>query len=332
MSSQPHRRAALCLLILLVELGLAIGAAPIAYAFDPGQIANTANDGAAFNVSIASEFRLNLQNLTPCAWKDCAVTPSQDVHITVEGPSRLSGTTPGLYHIAVEGVSSFSSNYTTIAMVLTGNASDVVIQPDASAERAGAQAYTKDLNGSRTLNVTLSPSNHTSTVTLNVIGYIGEGNRTTHGAHEVYAIVKKEIELRAMRIIPLNVTVSNDANVSVTGVNVSFYARGPNDADFVSIGNSTITAVNAKGSADTGVAWDATWADRAVYTIKAVVDPTHQHADAFEENNVLFFRVNLGDPKPDAQQAHVGQAFVIVTLAVIAVIGVGLWWYNRVYE
>jgi subtilase family serine protease len=182
------------------------------------------------------------------------------------------------------------------------------------------------------MNVTLSPSNHTSKVVMNVIGYVGEGNRSTHGSHEVYAIVKKEIEMRAMRLIPINVTVSNDANVSITGVNVSFYARGPNDADYISIGNSTITAVNAKGSADTGVQWDATWADRAVYTIKAVVDPTHQHADSFEENNVLFFRVNLGDPEPNVQQGHIGQAFLIGTLAVIAIIGVGLWWYNRVYE
>ncbi len=330
-AESPARAAAAAFALALLPLFAALLAVPLSSAFDPGQIANTAND-PEWNLSRASEFRLNLENTTAWACPGCNLTRSEDVDITIDGPARLGGSVGEVYRIRVSGVPSFTQNFTTIAAVVKGNASDVVLQPDASAERTGSQAYTKDLNGSATLNLTLLPSNRTGSITLYVIGYVGDGNRTTHSKKEFYSIASLDIAMRAQRIIPVNVTVSNDANVSVTGVNVSFFAKGPADADFVSIGNSTVGAVNANGQADTGIAWDATWADSAVYTLKVVVDPTHQHPDVFEENNVLFFRVNLGPPEPDTQGLLIGQVFLWGSVAVIVAVAVGLWIYNRRYE
>lgn len=328
--ARSRRLAGAMLAVVLIELVAALASAPMAGAFDPGQVANTAGD-PAFNTSIASQFQLNLENLTACAWRDCNVTQSDAVRVNITGADRLTGSFVERYHIEVSGVDGFATNYTTIAVVLKGNTSDVVLQPDAGAERSGVEAYTKNLNGSSTMDLTLLPSNRTGNVTMYVFGYVGEGNRSTHGAREYYQVAKKDLPMRALRTVPVNVTVANDANVSVTNVLVSFMAKGPADADYKPIGNTTLTAVNAKGQADAGVVWDVTWADAARYTVKVVVDPLHAHADAFEDNNVYFFEVNLGPPPPPESPA-VGRVFLWVTLGVIVAIGAGLWWYNRVYE
>ncbi len=320
------------LLAVLVQLGAVVVLSSAASSFDPGQVASTAGDSAAFNVSIASEFRLKLESLTACAWKDCNVTQSDEVKITIDGPDRLTGSFAEQYRIEVAGVASFRQNYTTIAVVLNGSTSDVVIQPDASAERTGSQAYTKNLNGSRTMNLTLLPANRTSNITMYVFGYVGDGNRSTHFGMEYYQIAKKDIQMRASRVLPVNVTVANDANVSVRDVTVAFSARGPGDATFKPIGNATLTAIDAKGKADAGVSWDVTWADPSIYTVKVVVDPLHLHGDAFEDNNVQFFEVNLGPAAAASGQGGVMQAFLYGTLAVIIAVAVGLWWYNRFHE
>lgn len=324
------RASAAALGLLAFQLGAALALSAPGAAFDPGQIANSGDP--AFNLSMASEFRLSHENLTAWACTGCNLTLSDELNITIAGPDRLTGTFAERYLVTVSGVPSFTSNYTTIGVVLKGNTSDVVLQPDASAERTGSQAYTKDLNGSSSMNITLLPSNRTGNITMYVFGYVGEGNRSTHGDREVYKLVKKEIAMRAQRVIPVNVTVANDANVSVRDVRVQFFAKGPNDADFVSIGNSSITALDARGTAATAISWDVTWAEPLTYTLKVVVDPYHEHADALQDNNVLFFQVNLGPPAPQTQQQAVGQAFLIATVAVIAGVAVALWWYNRVYE
>jgi hypothetical protein len=335
-SLPPSRRptaAAAAAFLLFGPLAAALVVAPAGNAFDPGLITNTTND-PNWNLSMASAFRLNLENVTPYQCPvDCTIVQSDEVRITIDGPGRLTGSFSETYRIRVDGPPSFQSNYTTIAVVLKGNASDVVLQPDGSAERTGAQAYTKDVNGSSTMNLTLLPSNRTGSVTLNVIGYVGDGNRTHHNNTEYYAIASKAIDMRAQRIILLNATIANSANVSVTSVNVSFFAKGPRDGDaFEPVGNATVAAVNANGQGEAGVAWDATWADPAVYTIKVVIDPLHQHPDAFEDNNVAFFRVNLGPPEPDTRAQLVGNAFLIGTTAVIVAVAVGLFVYNRRYE
>lgn len=331
MGDSPRGRAvsAAAVLLLLAPLAFALGGA----AFDPGEVANTAGDKAAYSLEHATQFRLNLENVTPYACPvNCTIVESSDVHISITGAQRLTGSFSEAYKIAVTGPASYQSNFTTIAVVLTGNASDVVLQPDASAERTSSQAYTKDLNGSSTMNLTLLPSNRTGHVTLNVIGYVADGNRSSHNGTEVYAIASLPIEMRAQRLIPLNATIVNRANVSVTSVNVSFFARGPNDADYKPVANSTIAALGSHGQADTGVVWDATWMDTSVYSIKVVIDPLHQHPDAFEEDNVAFFQVNLGPPEVDTHAQLVGTAFFWGTVIVIAAIAVGLWFYNSRYE
>lgn len=332
--SRPPRRALAlsALLAVLVQLAAAILLASAASSFDPGQVASTAGDSAAFNVSIASEFRLKLESLTACAWTNCSVTRSDEVKVTLEGPDRLTGSFAEQYRVEVSGVPGFAENYTTIAVVLNGSTSDVVIQPDASAERTGSMAYTKNLNGSRTMNLTLLPANRTSDITMYVFGYVGDGNRSTHAGREFYQVAKKDIRMRASRVLPVNVTVANDANVSVRDVTVAFLAKGPNDAAFKPIGNATLTAIDAKGKADAGITWDVTWADPAIYTVKVVVDPLHLHGDAFEDNNLQFFEVNLGPAAAASGQGGVMQAFLYGTLAVIIAVAVGLWWYNRFYE
>lgn len=317
---------------VVCQLALAVLLASTGSSFEPGQVASTAGDSSAFNVSIASEFRLKLESLTACAWKDCNVTQSDAVKVTIDGPDRLTGTFAEQYRVAVDGVEGFSENYTTIAVVLNGSTSDVVIQPDASAERTGSMAYTKNLNGSRTMNLTLLPANRTSNVTMYVFGYVGEGNRSTHGSREFFQIAKKDIEMRAQRVLPVNVSVANDANVSVRDVTVAFFAKGPGDAAFAPIGNASLTSIDAKGKADAGVTWDVTWEDPAVYTVKVVIDPLHLHGDAFEDNNVHFFEVNLGPAAPATGAGGAMQAFFWGTLAVIVGVAVGLWWYNRFYE
>ncbi len=319
------------LLAVLLQLTFAIVLAPAASSFDPGQVASTAGD-PAFNISIASEFRLKLEGLTACAWTNCTVTQSDAVQVTIDGPSRLTGSFAEQFRVRVDGVAGFTENYTTIAVVLNGSTSDVVIQPDASAERTGSMAYTKNLNGSRTMNLTLLPANRTSNVTMYVLGYVGEGNRSTHAAREFYQIAKKDIQMRAQRVLPVNVTVANDANVSVRDVTVAFFAKGPGDAAFQPIGNASLAAIDAKGKGDAGVTWDVTWSDPALYTVKVVVDPLHIHGDAFEDNNVQFFQVNLGPAAATAGQGNAMQAFLFGTLAVILAVSVGLWWYNRFYE
>ena len=317
---------------LVAELAFALVLASTGASFDPGQVASTAGDSAAFNVSIASEFRLKLESLTACAWKDCNVTQSDAVKVTIDGPDRLTGTFAEQYRVLVEGVDGFSENYTTIAVVLNGSTSDVTIQPDASAERTGSMAYTKNLNGSRTMNLTLLPANRTSNVTMYVFGYVGEGNRSAHGAREFFQVAKKDIEMRAQRVLPVNVSVANDANVSVRDVTVAFFAKGPADASFAPIGNASLTSIDAKGKAEAGVTWDVTWEDPAVYTVKVVIDPLHLHGDAFEDNNVHFFEVNLGPAAPASGLGSAMQVFFWGTLAVIVGVAVGLWWYNRFYE
>jgi hypothetical protein len=330
--SRSRAVAAAAVLLLFLPSAVSLAVAPAALAFDPGVIANTAND-PLWNLAEASAFRLNLENVTPYACPvNCTITPSSEVNITIDGAARLSGTFSEPYRITVRGPSSFAANYTTIAVVIKGNASDVVIQPDADTERSGSQAYTKNVNGTSTMNLTLLPSNRSGNITLNVIGYVGDGNRTSHGNTELYAIATKAIEMRAQRIIPVNATIVNRANVSVTSVNVSFFAKGPNDSDFKNIGNSTVPAVNANGTSETGVAWDATWADPALYMVKVVIDPLHQHPDALEENNVRFFQVNLGPPEPDTHGQLVGNAFLFGTLIVLFGVGIGLYIYNRRYE
>ncbi len=327
--------AAAAVVLLLLPAALGLAAAPLAGAFDPGVIANTATGDVpdVWNLSEASAFRLNLENVTPYACPvNCTITQSGDVKINITGATRMSGTSAEPYHITVQGPASFASTFTTIAVVVKGNASDVVIQPDATAERSGSQAYTKDVNGTSSMNLTLLPSNRSGNITLNVIGYVADGNGTAHGNTELYAIASLPIEMRAQRIFPVNATIANRANVSVTSVNVSFFAKGPNDGDFKNIGNSTVAAVNANGQADTGVAWDATWADPSIYTIKVVIDPLHLHPDAFEENNVAFFRVNLGPPEPDTHAQLVGNAFLVGTVAAILAIAIGLYIYNKRYE
>lgn len=320
------------LLAVLLEVAMAALLAPSASSFDPGQVASTAGDSTAFNVSIASEFRLKLESLTACAWKDCNVTQSDEVKLAITGPERLTGNFAEQYQIRVDGVAGFAQNYTTIAVVLNGSTSDVVIQPDASAERTGSMAYTKNLNGSRTMNLTLLPANRTSNVTMYVFGYVGEGNRSTHAGREFYQVAKKDIQMRAQRVVPVNVTVSNDANVSVRDVTVAFFAKGPGDSDFQPIGNASLATIDAKGKGDAGVVWDVTWQAPTVYTVKVVVDPLHLHGDAFEDNNVGFFQVNLGPAAATTGQGNAMQAFLWGTLAVFGAVVVGLWWYNRFNE
>jgi hypothetical protein len=323
-----NRLLAACLFAALLAPAFA---APTA-GFDPGRIANTAND-PAWNLENSTAFQTKLNEVTPFACPvNCTITQSDDVKISIEGPSRLSGTFSEVFRIRVTGPPYFGSNYTTISAVIKGNASDVVIQPDATAERTGAMAYTKDVNGSSTMNLTLLPSNRSGNVTLHVIAYVGDGNRTHHNDSELYAIASHPIQMRAQRLVPLNYTVANRANVSVTSLNVSFFAKGPNDLEYFGVGNSTIAAIAANGQGEAGVAWDATWADPSVYSIKVVIDPLHQHPDALEENNVDFFFVNLGPPPVDHRGEAIGTAFFWGTLIVFGLVAAALYIYNKRYE
>lgn len=329
--TQKSRGAAAALMLVMVPLALAVAMAPAASAFDPGLVAATAND-PAFDTTASADFRLALSQLRPCGWQNCTATQSDKVVVTINGSERLTGTFAERYQINVSGVPEFQQNYTTIAVVLNGTTTGVVLQTDANGERTGDLAYTKNLNGSSTMNITLLPSNTTGNFTMYVVGYVGEGNRSTHGTHEFYNLATKAIQMRPQRLIPVNVTLTNDANVSVTNVLVSFYAKGPADTGYRLIGNSTIAAVNAKGSADVGVKWDATWEQPAVYTVKVIVDPMGEHAEAFEDNNVIFFQVNLGPAAEAASESLVGQALLWGTLITVAAIAAVLWWYNKVYE
>jgi len=318
------------LALLTVCLASFVFAGP-AMAFDPGQVAATAND-PAFNATLTSQFRLNLGNLTACAWTDCKVTRSDEVVVTIAGSDRLTGTFIEPYTIDVSGVPGFTQNYTTIAVVLKGNTSAVVLQVDATMERSGEVAYTSALNGSNHTVVKLLPTNQTGNITMYVFAYVGDGNRTTHGARELYHLAVKQIAMRAQRMVPLNVTIANDQNISVKNVLVSFYAKGPADRDYTLVGNASVAAMNPKGTADVGVAWDATWTDPTVYTIKVVIDPLHEHPEVYEDNNVYFFQVNLGPPAAVQHANLVAQLIVGAMIAAIVAVAAALWWYNKVYE
>jgi len=318
-------------MFIMVQLALAVAVAPAAMAFDPGLVAATAND-PAFNLTASADFRQALSQLRPCGWANCTATQSDKVVVNISGSDRLTGTFAERYQINVSGVPEFSSNYTTIAVVLNGTTTGVVLQPDASGERTGDIAYTKNVNGSSSMNLTLLPSNTSGNFTMYVFGYVGEGNRSAHAAHEFYNLATKPIQMRPQRLIPINVTLTNEANVSVTNVLVSFYAKGPGNAGYTLIGNNTVAALNAKGNADVGVKWDATWEQPAVYTVKVVVDPLGEHTEVFEDNNVMFIQVNLGPSAGAASESVVGQAFLWGTLITVGAIAAVLWWYNKVYE
>jgi hypothetical protein len=331
------------LAFVLAQLAVAVLMAPMAGAFDPGRVAATAND-PALELNVSSEFRLKLADLVACAWPGCNVAQSNDVVIQVHGSDRLTGTFAERYQITVTGVQSFAQNYTTIAVVLKGNTTGVVLQGDANSERTGDLAFTKNVNGASVMNITLLPSNTTGNITMYVFGYVGNGNRSTifvnHSGEntsaqdgpELYQLAVKPIQMRAQRVLPVNVTVTNNANVSLTNVLVSFFAKGPHDSGYRLIGNSTVAALNARGNADVGVAWDATWEEPSLYTVKVMIDPLHQHEEVSEDNNVVFAQVNLG-PAPEAStQSTIGQVFLWGTLASVIAVAVALYWYNRVYE
>jgi hypothetical protein len=323
-------RALLLVLFGACVASLALGGS--AQAFDPGLVAATAGD-PSFDPNVTSQFRLNLVNLTACAWPGCNVTRSDEVVVSINGSDRMTGTFVERYVVDVSGVPGFAQNYTTIAVVLKGNTSGVVLQADQSMERAtGEVAYTSNLNGSSHSVITLLPSNQTGNITMYVFAYVGDGNRSTHGDREVYHLAVKQIAMRAQRLVPLNVTIANDQNVSVKNVLVSFYARGPSESGYTLVGNTTVAAMNPKGTADVGVAWDATWADPSVYTVKVVIDPLHEHPEVFEDNNVFFFQVNLGTPAAAQQANTVGQLLVGAVVATIAVVCAAIFWYNRAYE
>jgi hypothetical protein len=329
--THKSRGAAAVLMLIMVQLALAVAVAPAASAFDPGLVAATAND-PAFDINKSADFRLALSQLRPCGWENCTATQSDKVVVSINGSERLTGTFAERYQINVGGVPEFSQNYTTIAVVLNGTTTGVVLQTDASGERTGDIAYTKNLNGSSTMNITLLPSNTTGNFTMYVFGYVGEGNRSTHGAHEFYNLATKPIQMRPQRLVPINVTLTNEANVSVTSVLVSFYAKAPGASTYTLIGNSTVAALNAKGTADVGVKWDATWEEPKVYTVKVIVDPLGEHTETFEDNNVMFVEVNLGPSADAASESVVGQAFLWGTLITVVALAAFLWWYNKVYE
>jgi len=325
-------RLALVWIISLVLLqGAAAVAAPAA-AFDPGEIAATAGD-PAFNTTAASAFRVALQdNLQACAWPYCAVNRSDEVRITVNGSSRITGNGAETYRILVSNVSSFNESYTTIAVVLKGNTTGVVMSVDDNSERAGDIAYTKNLAGSSTMNVTLLGPNQTGNLRLYVFAYVGNGNRSTHAQQEVYNTAVKDIEMRPVRTIPLNATVANNANVSVKNVLVSFYVKGGNTTEFALVGNASVAAIGPQGQAETGVSWDATWAEPTVYTVKVVIDPLHALPEGSEENNVHFYQVNLGTPEASQKEAQIGSAFAYGVPILIIFVAFGIYWYNRTYE
>jgi len=322
----PAAAAAIAVLALLA--GASTGPAG---AFDPGALALSPGYPTA-NATAASMFRLALEeNLTACAWPDCDVTRSDDVQVTVAGPDRIGGATVATYDIQVSGVDRFEQNYTTIAVVLKTESTNIIMNVGDTAELAGNVAYTKLLNGSSTMRVSLIGPNATGNLSLYVFGYVGDGNQTTHGQGELYNLEVVPVETRATRSVPLNVTVSNTQNVSLTGVPVAFYVKGPSDTEYAHVGNATIPTIVANGEAFATVDWDATWADPAVYTVKAIIDPEHRFPETREDNNVRFFQVDLGDegPPPGPAWPEVfGWGVVAVFLAVVGAV----WWYNRRYE
>jgi hypothetical protein len=299
-------------------------------AFDPGVLSLSQGYETA-NTTAAAAFRLALEeNLTACAWPNCDVTRSDEVAITVTGPDRIGGTTVATYGINVFGVEGFEQNYTTIAVVLTGDTANVQFNTDQSAELAGNVAYTKVLEGSSSMEVNVIGPNATGDLKLYVFGYVGNGDRLTHGQEELYHLEEVSIKTRPTRFVPLNVTVANAQNVSVSGVPVSFFVKGPADTDYEWVGDTTISTIVANGDAHATVDWDATWAEDTVYTVKVVIDPEHVLPETREDNNVRFFQVNLGpqsDAGPDPVPELFGYGVIVVSGAVVA----GIWWYNRRY-
>ncbi len=317
--------ATVCLL-LLTPVG-----AGTAGAFDPGVVSLSQGYETA-DPAAAAAFRLALEdNLTACAWADCEVTRSDEVNVTVTGPDRIGGTTVATYGIDVSGVEGFEQNYTTIAVVLTGDTTNVQFNTDESAELAGNVAYTKLLEGSSSMEVNVIGPNATGDLKLYVFGYVGNGDRLTHGQEELYHLEEVSIKTRPTRFVPLNVTVGNAQNVSVTGVPVSFFVKGPADANYEWVGDTTIPTIVANGEAYAAIDWDATWAEDTVYTVKAVIDPEHVFPETREDNNVRFFQVNLG-PESDAGPEEFGELFGYGVIVVFVAVVTGIWWYNRRYE
>ncbi len=315
-----------------VLVAVALSAAAPASAYDPAVVSLSMGYPEA-NTSAASIFRLALEeNLTACAWPGCHdLNRSDEVHIAATGPGRIGGSTVATYDINVSGVAGNAQNYTTIAVVLKTDLTGVVMTVDESGELAGNVAYTKLLNGSSTMRVNLIGPNATSNLSLYIFGYVGDGNQTTHDDHQVYNLEVKQVETRATRTVPLNVTVSNSQNISLSGVPVSFYVKGPNDSEFALAGNTTISTLTANGNATAVINWDATWADNAVYTVKAVVDPQHLFPETRDDNNIRFFQVNLG-PEVSSGPEDPGEVFGYGVLVAVGAVVVGLWWYNRRYE
>lgn len=333
----PGRRLRGALATALVAALLAVvlsPAVPFAAGYDPAVVSLSQGYPEA-DPSAASFFRLQLEeNLTACAWMGCTsdnLTQSDQVAVTVDGPDRLAGTTVGTYYINVSGDTNYTEPYTTIAAVLQTDSSNVVMNVDDTAELSSNVAYTKLLEGSSTMRVTLIGPNASANMSLYVFGYVGNGNHSTHDQEQVYNLGVKTIQSRPTRTVPLNVTVSNTQNVTLTGVPVQFFVKGPSDSDYLLAGNATVATIVPNGNATVKVDWDATWAEDAVYTVKVVIDPEHQIPETSEDNNVRFYQVNLGGVV-ETEGPTVGGLFGYGVLGTFVVVLVGLWWYNRRYE
>lgn len=334
----PARKA------LAATLAATLAAALLLVVLVPGALTAAAFDPAVVSLSqgypesdpaAASTFRIKLEeNLTACAWPGCTsenLAQSDAVVVSVDGPDRIGGTTVANYYVNVSGDTGYGQEYTTIAVVLKTDSSNIVMNVDETAEQASNVAYTKLLEGSSTMRVTVIGPNATANMSLYVFGYIGNGDHATHDQEQVYNLEVKTIQTRPTRTVPLNVTVSNTQNVTLSGVPVSFFVKGPGDTEYLPAGNTTVPTIVANGQATATVNWDATWAEEAVYTVKAVIDPEHRIPETSEDNNVRFFQVNLGgeDTTEGPQGPQIfGYGVVVVFIAVV----VGLWWYNRRYE
>jgi len=259
--------------------------------------------------------------LLPLIWLpggDSSADTAAATTVNLSGPERLAVSASGEYNVKIYGAADVKWGF---FVNLSGAHRDgaSMTSPDG---KAGNQSYILVEQAALAypeFNFTLTAPADAGSLGITVTAYAAEGSAGR-------GIARWSVDVRAKREVTLNATVRNSGATPASNLKVAFYIH--HNGVWTEIGNTTVETVEGHKSANASLVWDSTLFDNGEYTIRFVVDPAHEVPQYSGAENTAEFKVVLRTPGSAPPKPMAPGVYVLVGIAIAAVIG-GVYWYRK---